>query len=98
MTENEHLLVCLMEEAQELAHACSKALRFGLGHKPKGKPLPNRLLIMLEYADLRGALELLQDRGVLPTPAYAVEQAAVRAKKTKILRNLKLAKKLRTVA
>lgn len=52
MTETEHLLVCLMEEAGEIIQAASKALRFGLTN---GHPDTNRTNAM----DIQGEISHL---------------------------------------
>lgn len=51
LSETEYLLVCLAEEAGELAHECHKALRFGLNdHHPDAPAGTNAERIVTEYA------------------------------------------------
>ncbi len=73
MTEQEHLLVCLMEECSEVQKACAKALRFGLDdtyradhemNLPKWDLTP-RQEIRHELNDLSGVVALLRHHGVL---------------------------------
>lgn len=75
MTEQEHLLVCLMEECSEVQKACAKALRFGLDdtyrsdhemNLPKWDLTP-RQEVRHELNDLNGVVALLRNHGVLPT-------------------------------
>jgi len=61
MTEREHLLVCLAEEATEVAQAACKALRFGLDDdRGSGLRTAHRALSE-EMADLLAVLRLLED-------------------------------------
>lgn len=57
MTEREHLLVCLNEEAVEIAKDTSKALRIGLTNVEK---------VRAELNDLLGVARMLVQAGVLP--------------------------------
>lgn len=66
MTREDILLIKLAEEASEVAHAVSKALRFGLDDKhPKRGNKTNRELIVSEIEDLWAAFEILNDEGSL---------------------------------
>lgn len=76
MTREDHLLAQVMEECAEVAHRCSKALRFGFEevepdpHKnPDG--LTNRQRIHQEYNDLVATLALL-DANLLQTSTDAI--------------------------
>lgn len=66
MTETEHLLVCLAEEAAEVAQACDKALRFGLDDGWPERKESNRQEIVKELSDLYGVVRMLRNRKVIP--------------------------------
>lgn len=55
MTREEELLVITMEECGEVVQACSKMLRFGVGHKK----------LQEEVGDLMCMLELLHNEGLV---------------------------------
>ncbi len=65
MTQNQHLLLCLAEECNEVAQRVSKALRFGLSEVREGQPDDNAERIAQEMDDLRAVYEMLVHRGVL---------------------------------
>ena len=65
MTETEHLLTCLAEEAGEIVQACGKALRFGLDDGYPGTDRTNAGDIATEIAHLKavaGMLDLHADK------------------------------------
>lgn len=57
MTVQEHLLVGIMEECDELSQRISKALRFGMEEVQPGQELTNRQRIIYELNDLIGLLK-----------------------------------------
>lgn len=59
MNRTEHLLIIAMEECNEVAQRCSKALRFGLEEVQPGQDLTNIQRIRQEYSDLAAVLEML---------------------------------------
>lgn len=75
MNISEHLLAVLAEECGEVAKECHKALRFGLDDQvtinpngPRGTTGPNnREKIVDELNDLMGIVQMLVDRGILPS-------------------------------
>jgi len=52
MNETEHLLVCLGEEASEIAQQTAKAVRFGLSDFEPGQPYTNTRRIEQEVSQL----------------------------------------------
>lgn len=84
MTEDEHLLLCLAEECDEVGQRAMKALRFGLSEVQPGQPLSNADRIMEEAHDLLSVLAILQRRGVLPSPVLTNDR--INAKQAKIAR------------
>jgi len=83
MNKTEHLLVCLGEEFTEVAHRCSKALRFGAGDIQPGQDLTNAERIVQEFNEALAVIELLQENGVLPS-WHILDRDAIGAKKIKI--------------
>ena len=65
MTRQEHLLIILAEECAEVAHRCSKALRFGLGDVAPGQPYANHELIRHELCHVAAVLGLLAESGAV---------------------------------
>lgn len=79
MTEQEHLLVCLMEECSEVIQACSKALRFGLDddHQADNPDIVSpRLYLRKELNDLAAVADLFE--------ADWMDERMIDAKKTKL--------------
>ncbi|MGG3815576.1 hypothetical protein ABEV34_28610 [Methylorubrum rhodesianum] len=68
MTENEHLLLCLAEECDEVGQRVMKALRFGLDEIQPGQPLSNAQRISGELHDLISVATILSDNEVIPNP------------------------------
>lgn len=97
MTETEHLLVCLMEEASEVAKECAKALRFGLDDVNPNNPGggTNRDRIVRELADLYAIVQMLRFRSVL---RFAPESSsAVGEKLDKVRRMMEYARERGTL-
>lgn len=93
MTTEEHLLVCLAEECVEVAKEVSKALRFGLDDTDPtipGSPF-QRVRIVQELYDLMALVEMLEERGTITRYREAGE-AAIRAKKSKVMKFLDYAR------
>lgn len=79
MTEQEHLLICLMEECGEVIQACSKALRFGLDddHQAANPAIVSpRLYLQKELNDLAAVADLFQ--------ADWIDEAMIDTKKSKL--------------
>ena len=83
MTSDQYLLNCLAEECLEVAHRALKAQRFTLSEVQPDQPHDNSERIMLEYTDLLGVMELMQERRLLALPANLRE--LIHAKKVKVL-------------
>ena len=66
MNRQEHLLVILMEECNELSQEVSKALRFGV-HEQRDLPTSNIERMNMEFNDLLGVLALLKSEEILIT-------------------------------
>jgi hypothetical protein len=80
---NDHLLVCLAEEAGEVTQAATKALRFGLTDRPFKVPTTNAERILCEVHDLLAVYEMLQERGLIQ--GMGINRALIEAKKRKVL-------------
>jgi NTP pyrophosphatase (non-canonical NTP hydrolase) len=79
MNEQQHLLVCLMEECGEVVQACSKALRFGMDddHQAANPDIVSpRLYIRKELNDLVAVADLLE--------MDWMDERLIDAKKTKL--------------
>lgn len=90
MTRAEHLLTMLAEEACEVAHRASKALRFGLTEVQPGQKLSNAQRISEELVDLATVGEMLAaDAGedLFEVGDFDEATAAKRAKVEKFLRH-----------
>jgi hypothetical protein len=93
MTTTEHLLTILAEECNEVAHRCSKALRFGLSEIQKGQDLTNRDRIQLELCDLLAVVQMLREKLVLND----LSQIVMDVKKNNVQVHLKYSKELGTL-
>ena len=65
MTRQEHLLIILAEECAEVAHRCSKALRFGLGDVAPGQALTNAQAIEREMCHLYTVAGLMREEDII---------------------------------
>ncbi len=95
MTEEEHLLVCLMEEAAEVQHAAAKALRFGLHDGYPKTSTTNMQDIATELNDLMAVAAMLSDRGVVEFPKDAMEH--IEEKQERVTAYIAYAKNLGTI-
>ena len=85
MTDEQHLLTILAEEAAEIAQQASKAIRFGIDHHRPGTDKSNRDLLEEEFSDLVAVAQLLN----LSTLPYYVA-----TKKEKVEAMMKISKQL----
>jgi hypothetical protein len=94
MTREEHLLIILAEECNEVAQRAAKALRFGLkdpdGSEP-GQPYTNKDRLILEINDLLAVIEMVFGEQDI------VSQMLKNDKKDKVKKYLELSKKLGTL-
>lgn len=88
MTENEHLLLCLAEECDEVGQRVMKALRFGLDEIQPGQPLNNAERIVEELQDLISVATILRRRLVLPS--CHVPDDVIQAKAAKIAKFMEI--------
>jgi NTP pyrophosphatase (non-canonical NTP hydrolase) len=92
MNVAEHLITVLAEECGEVAHDCSKALRFGLDDVnclTPGGPT-NRERIAKELNQLFASIELCQETGLLP--ANFLDREIIEAKKAAVARYMDYAR------
>lgn len=66
MTREEHLLICLAEECDEVGQRVMKALRFGLSEVQAGQELTNAERILDEMQDLVAVYTILSNEGIVP--------------------------------
>ena len=89
MTRNEHLLVILAEECNEVAQRVTKALRFGLTEKEPGQEASNEHRICEELADLFTMVDMLEDSGALTKlDGFSFYYEKTRGKREKVERYL----------
>lgn len=91
MTENEHLLLCLAEECDEVGQRVMKALRFGLDEVQPGQSFTNAERITLELHDLISVASILNDNGVIPSPHPV--RTTVEAKAAKIAKFMEIGRR-----
>lgn len=96
MNKEQHLLVMLMEECDEVSQRASKALRFGINEVQEGQPLTNAQRIMYEFADLVAIVELLEEENLLGSDEVTF-QRAVALKKEKVKKWLSYSKSVGTL-
>jgi len=95
MTHNEHLLILLSEECDEVSQRALKALRFGLSEIQKEQPLTNEERIIYELNDLMAVVELLQEVDALPVNLF--DRQKIHDKKLKVAKYLKYSQELGVV-
>lgn len=76
LTEEQYLLVCLMEECDEVSQRAAKALRFGLDETQPGQPLDNAARITEELTDLWTIVDELEGRGSISRPIVSETKRA----------------------
>lgn len=91
MTENEHLLLCLAEECDEVGQRVMKALRFGLDEVQAGKEMNNAERIVDELHDLISVARILAAHGIIGDPLPSEER--VRAKAAKIAKYMEIGRR-----
>ena len=88
MNKTQHLLLLMMEECAEVAHCCSKAMRFGLNAVQEGQELNKAERIAAELTDLFAVVRMLEEETghilILPSPE------AVRAKREKVEKHMNI--------
>lgn len=92
MNFDEHLLVVLQEEALEVAHACSKALRFGLDDGYPGTDRTNRSDLEKEIIELQGMIAMLTRRGIICDTTGPSARTAMVEKENRVLKFMEYAK------
>jgi hypothetical protein len=69
LTEEQYLLICLMEECDEVSQRVAKALRFGLDEVQVGQDQTNRERLLGELDDLYTVAHELRFRQIVAQPA-----------------------------
>lgn len=65
MNLKQYLLICLMEECNEVAHAASKMLRFTENDSPVIGGITNLQNLQKEFNELIAVVELLETEGIM---------------------------------
>ena len=86
MNLEQYLLVCIMEEASEVAKAASKMLRFGVNDKHASQPVSNFENFNAEYNDMLASIELAT---ILCNLDVTYRPEAIARKKHRILHFMK---------
>ena len=100
MTRTQYLLLLVMEECGEVAHECSKAMRFGLDEVQPGQSveqaLNNAQRIAAELTDLYAVLELLEKETGLAVfdHLFDPKHSEVQAKRDKVATYMKKSRDL----
>ena len=96
MNKIEHLLMCVAEEAGEVAQAAGKSGRFGVTDShPKRDMVPNNEYLVKEVNDLLAVLEMLIESGV---PLHGIgNREDIEAKKHKVLHFMEYARERGTL-
>lgn len=99
MNRMEHLLVCLGEEANEVAHMVSKTLRFGGDDKYPEQGLLNSERLEEELIDLFAVATMLRDAGFALDLDFGKHSTmtAIEAKRRKVEKFLAYAKERGTL-
>lgn len=84
LNKTEYLLTQLGEEASEIAHRCSKAIRFGLSEVEPGQDKTNEERLIDEVMDIVGVLTFLYKNSIIDLPDDAAATKTVDAKHEKI--------------
>lgn len=95
MTEDEHLLLCLAEECDEVGQRVMKALRFGLSEVQRDQPLNNAERIVDELEDLISVARILQRRAIIGE--FLPSGARINAKRLKIERYMEIGRREGTI-
>lgn len=88
MNRVDHILWNITEECDEVSQRVSKSARFGLNEVQPGQNYDNAERIMHEFADLLGAMELLEDEGLIKYPSDF--RALIDRKKSRFEKFLKI--------
>lgn len=93
MNRREHLLTILAEEATEVAHAVSKALRFGMEEVKPDLNQTNAERITAEIHDLIAVYDMLRSEGAFkPAAQWDVTERELAAKRKKVVAYLHYSK------
>lgn len=92
MTKQENLLICLMEECDEVSQRVSKALRFGLDERQPMQDYNNSERIEEEINDLFAVIDLLETNGILKADEKRFEK--IEKKKLKLAKYLEYSIKI----
>lgn len=66
MNRREHLMTTTAEEAMEVGHRVTKAMRFGMSEVQPGQRLTNAERVVDEFHDLFVMMEMLREEGHIP--------------------------------
>lgn len=88
MNRAEHMMTTAAEEAMEVGHRITKAMRFGTHEVQPGQELTNAQRVMDEFHDLLAMLLLLSTEGVMPLDGLIPHPSRLMRKREKFERFL----------
>lgn len=98
MNTTEYLIAMVEEEALEIAHRASKALRFGLDEVQPGQDKTNAERMVNEYIQLNATLGMLQAHlSMALIPSAKEQQPIVDAKIAKVFQFMEYSRQLGTL-
>lgn len=84
MKYEEHLMTIAAEEAMEVGHRVTKAMRFGVSEVQAGQSLTNGERIIEELHDLYAMIDWLVEEGLLPDVPLVPDNRVMGAKRAKV--------------
>lgn len=85
MNRQQHLLIILAEECNELAQEIAKALRFGIDEQ-RDLPTSNRERIQKEYNDILAVVDLVNRENLPFDMDFHRDEKLIEAKRKKVAR------------
>ena len=88
MNRAEHMMTTAAEEAMEVGHRITKAMRFGVHEVQPGQDLTNAERVLEEFYDLFAMLLLMSTEGVMPLDGMIPDASRLMRKREKFERFL----------
>jgi hypothetical protein len=92
MNRKEWLLTQAASEANEFAHAVTKAQQFGLNTVEPGQTKTNEQRLVLEFIDLLATNEILEEEGIITLPSTTEIAHLIEKKRDKVEKHYKIAR------
>ncbi len=88
MNRAEHMMTTAAEEAMEVGHRITKAMRFGVDEFQPGQEMTNAERVLDEFHDLFAMLTLMSTEGVMPLDHLIPDRSRLMRKREKFERFL----------